>query len=174
MNWTVFVREVAGRSEPTFDKLQQALLVAAETNQEYELADEDPHEVLYGAPLSAIIGFAWYGSVFSGGGDSLCLELLDGGDCGLIVVRDSNREPGDDFAVLAAIDTPRTPGVLAAALRRVPRSLFVNEYTSQPDEIMNCKPSLLPQIAIRAWYYGDRRDEESRAQFARAYSEVGR
>ena len=107
-------------------------------------------------------------------GEPLGRELLDGGDYGLIVVRDSNREPGDDFAVLTTVDSPRTPGVLAAALRRVPRSLFVNEYTSQPDEIMNCKPSLLPQIAIRAWYYGDRRDEESRAQFARAYSEVGR
>ena len=174
MNWTVFVREVAGLSEPTFDGLQRALLVAAETNDEYELADEDPHEVLYGAPLSAIIGFAWYGSVFSGGGDSLCLELLDGGDCGLIVVRDSNREPGDDFAVLTTVDSPRSPGVLAAALRRVPRSIFVNEYTSEPDKIINCKPSLLPQIAIRAWYYGDRRDEASRAQFARVYSEVGR
>jgi len=40
MNWTVFVREVARISgQPTFDEFQQALLAAAETDNEHEQAD---------------------------------------------------------------------------------------------------------------------------------------
>ena len=86
-------------------------------------------------------------------------------------VRDSNKEPGDDFAVLATVDSPRSPGVLAAALGRVPRSVFVNECTSEPDEITNCVPDLLPRSAIQEWYCGS--NESSMAHFARAYSEAG-
>jgi len=169
MNWNIFVREVARLSkEVAFDDLQQALIAAAETDEECEQADEDPHEVLHSeAPFSSLIGFVWYGAY----ADRLCLELLDGGDCGLIVVRDFNEEPGSDFAVLATVESPRSPGVLAAALGRVPRSVFVNECTSEPDEITNCVPDLLPRSAIQEWYCGS--NESSMAHFARAYSEAG-
>jgi hypothetical protein len=150
MNWTVFAATLAKLGAPVDDaQIATALAHAADSDDEREEVDEyeqAPREWLrendHEAPLSTALSFSWTGMYAS----TLSVALLDGGETGLLVLRD-DTVPERDWIVLGTLTSPRSPFAVIRAVRRLDAVALLGE--AKPDRIAVFPP--LPVRAALAW-----------------------
>ena len=150
MRWTPFGATLAKLGAPFDDaKIAAALAQAADSDDERQEIDEYeqvPRDWLrendHDAPLSTLLSFAWHGAYTS----CMRLDLLDGGDVGLLLLRDDSVPEGD-CRVLAVIESPRSPFAVMRAVRCLDAVALLG--ATSPDRIVVCPP--LPVRAALAW-----------------------
>ena len=155
MNWPTFVRrlvELAPGRAPTDDEVREAMLLAADDEDEHELLADfvDPRdavqEVADGAPSATLVSFRWEGAYSS----AVWVGLIESDGRGLLIQRDDTI-PEEDFVIVACFPTPRRPGALVPYLDDIARRL---DCSGLPLEIKNYAPNLLPVEAVHDLYAG--------------------